>query len=412
MGVASSLAERDWARLAAAPMDLSVVIPVYNEEQSLPELLSEIYAVLSRTGKRFEVLCIDDGSSDGSLAVLRQLSREYSTLRVAEFRRNFGQTAAMQAGLDAATGAVVVMLDADLQNDPADIPRMLDKLDEGYDLVAGWRAKRQDTFFSRRLPSVVANRIISLTTHVHLHDYGCTLKAIRREVVKELRLYGEMHRFIPVIASLVGARLVELPVHHRARRFGSSKYGIGRTVRVVLDLLTVLFLQRFLVRPIQIFGLWGLVLLLAGLGICGFLAVEKLFLGADIGGRPLLLLGVLCVLVGVQLLSLGLVADLLGRTYHEAQRKPPYYVRRWWGAQPHAGPESSSQAGPQALCSERPGAERVPVSSPPSAEGQALPSGQGSGQALPSRPHSRGPGLGSPLSSSPGGLGRRGYERG
>lgn len=327
-------------------MDLSVVIPVYNEEESLPELLSEIHAVLSPTGKRFEVICIDDGSTDSSLAVLRQLSSEYDTLRVAEFRRNFGQTAAMQAGLDAAGGAVVVMLDADLQNDPADIPRMLEKLDEGYDLVAGWRSKRQDTFLARRLPSVIANRLISLTTHVHLHDYGCTLKAIRSEVVKELRLYGEMHRFIPVIASLVGARLVELPVHHRARRFGTSKYGIGRTVRVVLDLLTVLFLQRFLVRPIQIFGLWGLVLLGAGLMICGWLAFEKLLLGADIGGRPLLQLGVMCVLVGVQLLSLGLVADLLGRTYHEAQRKPPYYVRRWWGAQGEPKGDALSSGSP------------------------------------------------------------------
>lgn len=328
-------------------MDLSVVVPIYNEEESIPTLLEEVAQALDPTGLDYELICVDDGSRDRSFELLAASTARYPRLVAAQFRRNFGQTAALQAGLDAARGEVVVCMDADLQNDPNDIPRMLDKLAEGYDLVAGWRAKRKDTFINRRLPSIIANWIISRTTNVRLHDYGCTLKAMRREVVKEMRLYGEMHRFIPVVASLIGARITELVVNHRARRFGSSKYGIGRTVRVVLDLVTVLFLQRFLVRPIQIFGLWGLMSFGLGGVICAYLALDKLVYGAEIGTRPLLMLGVLLVLVGVQLLSLGLVADLLGRTYHEAQRKPPYYVRRWAGAalQPGADvPPSSSGA--------------------------------------------------------------------
>jgi glycosyltransferase involved in cell wall biosynthesis len=326
-------------------MDVSVVVPIYNEEESIPSLVEEIRTVLLGAGIDYELICVDDGSRDGSFELLAKMAADDPRLRVAQFRRNFGQTAAMQAGLDAARGQVVITMDADLQNDPRDIPRLLAKLDEGYDLVAGWRADRKDTFINRRLPSIIANWIISTTTKVHLHDYGCTLKAIRRDVVKEMRLYGEMHRFIPVVASLIGARIVELPVNHRARQFGKSKYGIGRTVRVVLDLVTVLFLQKFLVRPIQIFGLWGVSSFALGFVICSYLALDKIVYGADIGSRPLLLLGALLVLVGVQLLSLGLVADLLGRTYHEAQKKPPYYVRRWVGpnsspALPSGAPES------------------------------------------------------------------------
>jgi glycosyltransferase involved in cell wall biosynthesis len=322
-------------------MHVSVVVPIYNEEESIRPLIEELSSVLDETGLEYELICVDDGSRDQSFELLASLSAEHPRLNVAQFRRNFGQTAALQAGLDAARGQVVITMDADLQNDPRDIPRLLQKLDEGYDLIAGWRAKRQDAFINRRLPSIIANWIISRTTKVRLHDYGCTLKAMRREIVKEMRLYGEMHRFIPVVASLIGARIAELPVNHRARRFGTSKYGIGRTVRVVLDLLTVLFLQNFLVRPIQIFGLWGLISFGSGSAICAYLAVDKIFFGASLGARPLLLLGVLLVLVGVQLLSLGLVADLLGRTYHEAQRKPPYYIRRWAGAAPPVLPSSS-----------------------------------------------------------------------
>lgn len=310
-------------------MDLSIVIPIFNEEESLPSLVAEVHEALSDAGLEYELILVDDGSRDASFALLSEMAREDLRLVVCRLRRNFGQTAAMQAGLDAATGDVVAAMDADLQNDPRDIPAMVAKLREGYDMVAGWRKGRKDTFLNRRLPSIIANWLISRTTQVRLHDYGCTLKVMHRELAKELRLYGEMHRFIPAIASLIGARIVEMPVNHRARQFGTSKYGIGRTLRVVLDLLTVLFLQSYLVRPMQVFGLAGIASGTAGFGICAWLTVEKLVYGADIGGRPLLMLGVMLIMVGVQLASLGLVADVVGRTYHEAQKKPPYYVRTW-----------------------------------------------------------------------------------
>jgi glycosyltransferase involved in cell wall biosynthesis len=317
------------ARVPDNALDLSVVIPVFNEEESLPELVTELCTVLDRTGLHYEIVCIDDGSSDRSFEVLTRISAEQPRVLVGRFRRNFGQTAAIQAGIDAARGRVVAMLDADLQNDPNDIPVMLERLEQGYDLVVGWRADRKDRFINRRLPSMIANWLISTTTHVRLHDYGCTLKLMRAEVAKSIRLYGELHRFIPVLAALVGAHMCELPVNHRARRFGRSKYGIGRTTRVLLDLATVLFLQSYLARPMQVFGFGGLLFAVSGFCISAWLAVEKLAFGAQIGNRPLLTLGVMLILVGVQLLSLGLVADVLGRTYHEAQGKPPYYVRDW-----------------------------------------------------------------------------------
>lgn len=308
-------------------MDLSVVIPVYNEEESLPRLIPEIHAALAPTGLSYEIVLVDDGSKDRSFAVLEEMAADDPALVVVQFRRNFGQTAAMQAGLDHARGARVALMDADLQNDPADIPRMLAELDGGYDLVAGWRANRQDAFINRKLPSMIANRIISRATGVHLHDYGCTLKVMTGDVARELRLYGEMHRFIPAIADWSGARILEMPVNHRARQFGVSKYGIGRTIRVVLDLLVVVFIQRFLVKPVQVFGLAGL--LFGGLGglICAVLTVQRLFGGEPLSQRPLLLLGVLLIIVGVQLVSMGLLADLLARTYHESQGKKPYHVR-------------------------------------------------------------------------------------
>lgn len=308
-------------------LDLSVVIPIYNEEESLPRLLPQIHEALGPTGLSYEVICVDDGSKDRSFEVLQQLSAADPSLTVVRFRRNFGQTAAMQAGLDAARGANVALLDADLQNDPADIPAMLDRLNEGYDLVAGWRANRQDTFINRKLPSIIANRIISATTKVRLHDYGCTLKVMRTDLAKTLNLYGEMHRFIPAIADWAGARICEMKVNHRARQFGTSKYGIGRTVRVVLDLLVVRFMQSYLVKPIQVFGLAGL--LSGGLGalISLYLVLQKILYGSPLADRPLLLLGALLIMVGVQLVSVGLVADLLGRTYHEAQGKRPYHIR-------------------------------------------------------------------------------------
>jgi len=308
-------------------LDLSVVVPIYNEEESLPHLVSELHGALSRTGLRYELVMVDDGSADRSFSILEDMARSDSALHVVRFRRNFGQTAAMQAGLDVSRGAKVVTIDADLQNDPNDIPAMLARLDEGYDMVAGWRRNRQDAFVNRKLPSMIANRIISLATKVKLHDYGCTLKAMTRDVAKELRLYGEMHRFIPAVASWMGVRIIEVPVNHRARQFGTSKYGIGRTLRVILDLMTVRFMQSYLVRPMQVFGLAGLVFLFAGCLTCGALAIEKLFFSARLAERPLLLAGVLSILVGVQLLSLGLVADVVSRTYHESQGKRPYHVR-------------------------------------------------------------------------------------
>ncbi len=322
-------------------MDLSVVIPVYNEEESLRALIDEVHGALRPSGRSYEIVLVDDGSKDGSFRLLQEYSQHDPALTVIRFRRNFGQTAAMQAGFDAARGDYVVTMDADLQNDPRDIPKMLEHLDQGQDLVAGWRADRKDTFINRRLPSMIANWIISRSTKVTLHDYGCTLKAMRADVAKELRLYGEMHRFIPAIASWMGVNVVEVKVNHRARQFGSSKYGIGRTTRVILDLITVRFLQSYLPRPMQVFGLTGLVCFAGGILTCLWLAFAKLAYGMPLSDRPALLLGVLLIMVGIQLLSLGLVADVLARTYYESQRKPIYYVRnviRGAGHQPSEPP--------------------------------------------------------------------------
>jgi glycosyltransferase involved in cell wall biosynthesis len=321
------LSDAESITLARPSLDLSVVVPVYNEEESVTHLVAELHAALAPTGLNYELVLVDDGSRDKSWAVLEGLADQDPALHLVRFRRNFGQTAAMQAGLDAARGSKVVTIDADLQNDPADIPAMLAKLDEGYDLVAGWRRDRKDAFINRKLPSMIANRLISIATKVRLHDYGCTLKAMNYEVAKELRLYGEMHRFIPAVASWVGAQILELPVNHRARRFGTSKYGIGRTLRVVLDLMTVRFIQSYLTRPMQVFGFAGLGSLGLGIATCVWLAIEKFAFQAKLADRPLLLLGVLLIVVGLQLLSLGLVADVVSRTYHESQGKRPYYVR-------------------------------------------------------------------------------------
>jgi glycosyltransferase involved in cell wall biosynthesis len=310
-----------------AIIDISVVVPIFNEDESLALLVEELHTALRPTGKNYELVLVDDGSTDGSWALLEKLADADEALHLVRFRRNFGQTAAMQAGLDAARGKYVVTIDADLQNDPADIPTMLARLDEGYDLVAGWRKSRKDAFLNRKLPSMIANRIISAATKVRLHDYGCTLKVMTNDVAKELRLYGEMHRFIPAVASWVGARILELPVNHRPRRFGTSKYGIGRTLRVVLDLITVRFIQQYLGRPMQVFGLGGLFCLFMGFATCAWLAVEKIAFGARLADRPLLLLGVLLIVVGLQLVSLGLVADVVSRTYFESQNKRPYNVR-------------------------------------------------------------------------------------
>lgn len=312
-------------------MKLSVVIPIYNEEENIKALYDELKGVLDSLDYDYEIIFIDDGSSDTSLAVLETIQRQDQRLVVISFRRNFGQTAAMSAGFDYATGDVIVTMDGDMQNDPHDIPRILEKMAEGYDLVSGWRHDRQDPFISRRLPSILANKIISLVTGVHLHDYGCTLKTFRKEITRGIRLYGEMHRFIPAIASGMGGRIAEVKVNHRPRRFGKSKYGISRTIRVILDLLTVKFLLSYATRPIQVFGLLGIIS--GGIGFCLalVLTIERQFFGMPLANRPLLLLAVLLIFMGMQFISLGLLGELQARTYHESQNKPIYTVRKVLG---------------------------------------------------------------------------------
>jgi len=307
-------------------LDLSVVIPVYNEVENLEALHAELSGVLERLGRTYEILYVDDGSADGSFELLARLQQRDAHLVVIRFTRNFGQTAALAAGFDRATGAVIVALDADRQNDPADIPMMLAKLDEGYDFVSGWRVDRQDPFLSRRVPSVAANMMIGWITGVKLHDYGCTLKVMRHDVVRGLRLYGELHRFIPALAADLGARIGELQVHHRPRVAGKSKYGLSRIVRVLLDLITVKFLSSYSTRPIQVFGVIGLLCSLAGLAITGWLGMEKVFFGVLLANRPLLWLGILLTLMGFQFITMGLLGELLVRTYHESQNKPVYRV--------------------------------------------------------------------------------------
>jgi glycosyltransferase involved in cell wall biosynthesis len=317
---------RRLADSARAPY-LTIVVPIYNEEESIPALYARLTEELTQLGQKYEIIAVDDGSRDRSFALLRDLALADARLRVVRFRRNFGQTAAFSAGFDRARGSVVVTIDADLQNDPADIGALLGKMEEGYDVVSGWRERRQDPFLNRRLPSMLANGLISRVTGVALHDYGCSLKAYRTEVLRGIRLYGELHRFIPAIASWQGVAVAELPVHHEPRRFGKSKYGINRTVRVLLDLLTVRFLLSYGTRPMQIFGLLGLLSMLFGMLIAGYLTAIKLLQGAAIANRPLLLLAVLLIVLGVQFISLGLIGELVVRTYYETQSKAIYVVR-------------------------------------------------------------------------------------
>ena len=305
----------------------SIVIPVYNEQDNVRPLLTSVRDVMEGLGQPYEVIVVDDGSTDATRARLRELTVEFRALRVVQLRTNFGQTAALTAGFDLARGAFVITLDGDGQNDPVDIPRVVDKLKEGYDVVSGWRHDRQDSFWSRRLPSQVANALISWITGVHLHDYGCALKVYRREILRDVALYGEMHRFLPALCRWVGATVGELPVTHWPRRRGVSKYGLGRMVRVLLDLLTVKFLMSYWTRPIQIFGLLGLVLGGLGAGVGAVLSYQKIFQGVGLGNRPLLLLAVLLVLIGFQFVSIGLLGEMLVRTYHESQRKPVYTIR-------------------------------------------------------------------------------------
>ncbi len=313
-------------------MDISLIIPIFNEEENIPLLYQEIREVMDATEYSYEIIFVDDGSSDTSVHVLEAISQEEgSNVVVVALRRNFGQTAAMSAGFDHAQGDITITMDGDLQNDPHDIPAMVAKLNDGYDVVTGWRFDRKDPFLSRKLPSMMANKLISWVTGVGLHDYGCTLKAFRREVTENIHLYGEMHRFIPAIASGMGISFTEVKVNHRARRFGTSKYGISRTIRVVLDLLTVKFLLSYATRPLHVFGTVGVLSTALGGLIAMIMLIQRQFFDIALGNRPLLLLAVLLMFMGVQFITMGLLAELVVRTYHESQKKPIYYIRRVFG---------------------------------------------------------------------------------
>jgi len=340
-------------------IELSVVVPLYNEQGNVLTLYRQIRNACEPLGKSYEILFVDDGSTDGTLALLKQMQRNDPSLKAIRLSRNFGQTAALAAGIAHARGEIIVTLDGDLQNDPADIPRLVAKLKEGYDLVNGWRVNRQDPFLTRRVPSMIANWLISLITKVKLHDYGCTLKAFRSEIAKSLHLYGEMHRFIPALASDLGATIAELPVSHRPRAHGNSKYGLGRTIRVILDLLTVKFLSSYLTRPIHVFGSLGLLSTVAGTGLLGYLAIDRLYFGEALAGRPLVLLGILLTVMGVQLITMGLLGEMISRIYHESQGKPIFMVREILDSseQPTVLQATSAQATSQA--SSKPASQQV-----------------------------------------------------
>ena len=324
--VSHSIVGENGAMSSRVP-DVSVVIPVHDEVESLPLLLEAIASTLIKSELSYEIICVDDGSTDGSALFLKEEAQIRGDLKAVILRRNYGQTAAMAAGFNYALGKAIVTLDADLQNDPKDIPMLLAKLESGYDLVSGWRQNRQDGSLKRLLPSKIANWLIRHTTGVNIHDYGCSLKVYRAELVADMNLYGELHRFIPALAYIEGARITEMPVRHHARRFGRSKYGLWRTFRVLMDLLTILFMKRFLTRPMHVFGLLGLISMVSGTAIGIYLTWVKLALGENIGNRPLLILAVLLLVTGVQLFCFGLLAELLMRTYHESQGRPIYRVR-------------------------------------------------------------------------------------
>ena len=305
---------------------ISIVVPIFNEEESLPYLVNQLLEVMHPMGETFELVLVNDGSTDRSSEILKKLSIDVPELVGVLLRKNYGQTAAMAAGFDISTGEIVVTLDGDLQNDPSDIPLLVNKLRDGFDLVSGWRFQRQDAAISRKLPSKIANRLIGKVTGVRLNDYGCSLKAYRKEVLTDMRLYGELHRFLPVLANIEGARITEVKVNHRARQFGSSKYGIDRTFRVLMDLLTVWFMNRFLTRPMYVFGFGG-ILAIFGSFITSFYLWLLKFSGEDIGNRPLLIFALLLAIAGVQLFGFGLLGELQIRTYHESQNRPIYRIR-------------------------------------------------------------------------------------
>jgi glycosyltransferase involved in cell wall biosynthesis len=331
--------------VSSEKITLSIVIPVHNEEESLPKLYEALEDALDALTETWEVILIDDGSEDRSFQILKELYGRDPRFKAIRFRRNFGQTAAFAAGFDHARGDVVVTLDADLQNDPHDIPLLLKTMHEGdYDIVSGWRVERQDALVRRKLPSRVANWLISRVTGVHLHDYGCSLKAYKSEVTRNVHLYGELHRFVPALASWMGVRIKEVPVRHYPRQYGRSKYGISRTTRVVLDLLTVSFLLNYSVKPMQIFGRWGLLSAFVGFVIGLYLTMLKVFTGASLSQRPLLFLAILLIIVGIQFITMGLLGELLVRIYHETQNKPIYVIREMVGDE-EAGEHGASDRG-------------------------------------------------------------------
>lgn len=321
-------------------VDVSIVIPLFNEVENVKLLYANLKPVMDSLDKTCELIFVDDGSTDGTYLLLKELQELDPRVWVIRLRRNYGQTAAFSAGFDLAHGDLVITMDGDLQNDAADIPKLLAKVGEGYDVVSGWRYRRQDVFLTRKLPSRIANALISKVTGVRLHDYGCSLKVYRAEVVKNIKLYGEMHRFIPALASWIGIQVAEVPVDHHARKFGKSKYGLKRTVKVVLDLITVKFLLDYATRPIQIFGLWGFICLGSGVGLATYLTILRLFFDMPLTDRPILLLAILLIMLGVQFIIMGLLGELVVRTYHEAQGKPIYTVREV------LGPETAEKSTP------------------------------------------------------------------
>jgi len=308
-------------------IDLSIIIPIYNERESIGKLYDNLNGALSKMNLKYEVLLIDDGSIDGTFDELLKVHRKNKLFKIIRFRKNFGQTSAISAGFSYAEGEVVVTLDADLQNDPRDIPVLLEKLNEGYDIVSGWRKNRKDKAVTRRFPSIVANKIISKLTRVNLHDYGCTLKAYRKEVVKNIDLYGEMHRYIPAIASWMGVKVAEVPVRHYSRKYGKSKYGVSRTIKVILDIITVKFLLSYSQSPIQMFGLLGLFSGIVGFIVTAYLIIMRIFFNQSLADRPLFILSIFMIFIGVQLITIGLLAEVLIRVYHKVQDRSTYVIK-------------------------------------------------------------------------------------
>ncbi|PKO08856.1 MAG: glycosyltransferase [Chloroflexi bacterium HGW-Chloroflexi-2] len=313
-------------------MNLSIIVPVYDEEETILLLHQAVAEAMQPMQEEWELILVDDGSKDGSFTKLEEIfEKDPQHVRVIGLRRNFGQTAAIAAGIDHAKGEIIVLMDADLQNDPQDIPLLLEKIYSGYDVVSGWRVKRKDTFITRTLPSLFANKLISVVTGVHLHDYGCTLKAYRREVITGFRLYGEMHRFIPVYANSVGAKIMEIPVRHHPRKYGKAKYGLERTIKVILDLFTVKFLNSYANKPIYLFGGTGILIMGISSLILLYLFFRRIFFSVSVIASPLFMISSMFFILGFQSILMGLIAELLVRTYHEAQHKPTYTIRNTVG---------------------------------------------------------------------------------